>query len=283
MGVSPMILDRLSFQYPAYPGLPAQRLLKNISLTLKPGGLHIIIGAPGVGKTTLSRLMMGLLPRYGGGEKGGRVFLGEREIEEWEPRDILIRGGLLFQDSEEQILMTRCDGEVAFALESLGLPVEEMEVRVANAMEWMGLSGFEGRNPATLSGGEQKRILLAAMRAQDPPLWILDETLEELDSAAGKNLLDTLLGEGKTVVLFVSKYMPFLGAYDSEWFLLKEGFLSALGREAGEREAALNAEGLGFFPPPGSVKQEASSGVPFMEVENLFFSYGEGRILPRNS
>lgn len=279
-------LDRLSFQYPSYPGLPARPLFTDLSLQIRPGEFVIILGAPDAGKTTLSRVIMDLLPRYSGGVRTGRVLLKGKDVGDWDPADLLAAGGLLFQDPEEQILTTRCDTEVAFSLESLGIPPEEMARRVQNALAWAGMEGFARRDPSLLSGGEQKRILLAAVRARDPELWILDETLEELDEAVKEKILHTLTGEGKTVLLFASKQVALFDRFPHRSFLLKDGVLEELTRESKESrllEEGLQHEGFcGKVVPQRFVPEKPSeSGHKrvFLEAEGLSFRYPGGDFL----
>jgi len=276
-------LDRLTFQYPSYPGLPARPLFKDLSLQIRTGEFVIILGAPDAGKTTLSRVIMDLLPRYSGGVRTGRVLLKGKDVDDWDPADLLAAGGLLFQDPEEQILTTRCDSEAAFSLESLGIPPEEMEVRVRNALAWAGMEDFAGRDPSLLSGGEQKRILLAAVRARDPEFWIMDETLEELDEAVKEKILHTLTEEGKTVLLFASKQVDLFDRFPHRSFLLKNGVLEELPRENREGrllEEGLQYEGFGGQVPPEGVEPDTPSGAGdrpvFLEARGLSFHYPGG-------
>jgi energy-coupling factor transport system ATP-binding protein len=155
--------------------------------------------------------------------------------------------GTVFQDPEEQIVGTRCDDEAVMALEAMGLEPGEMDRRLSLAFERFHLKGKKNRNPLSLSGGEKKRLLLAALEMQDPELWILDETLDELDREGQTFLLDylkTLADEReKGVLLFASKYKESFGGAGIPMALLHGGRLTRE-EDCGDFRALLEAEGL---------------------------------------
>ena len=268
---------RISFRYPDYPGLPSISLFEGLELKLKRGKIHLIIGPTDAGKTTLSRILMGLIPGHTGGRFQGEVLWDGIPVENIPPREFLQKGGLLFQDPEEQLLSPRCEEEAAFALESLGVPGEEMRLRVDEALAWMGLSGYRDRNPGTLSGGEQKRLLAAALKAQDPGLWILDEIFEELDQTVRKTLLSTLNEKGRTVLIFASKDLPLFDEFHPESFLLEGKVLIPLPPKGPERQALLVRAGLDFPPRPGlPVTPGKPPGRPVLSLTGIRFAWPKG-------
>lgn len=264
----PLLWGNISFRYPPYPGLESPPLFEDLRIELAAGQILVVLGLPDSGKTTLARILAGLIPGHTGGEFSGEVLWKGRPVGRLEPREMLTAGGLLFQDPLEQIISPRCDGEAAFALESLGMPPEEMRTRVARSLSWMDLSGFDGRNPAELSGGEQKRLLAAALAAQDPEFWILDEVFEELDARARRRLLSDLAGEGKALLIFASKYFSFFDDHSPDVTILRGGSLEPLKEKGERRKARLREEG--FLPPlpaepgrffPGFPRGESSGEV----------------------
>ncbi len=237
---------RIGFRYPDYPEYKSVFTLDDVSFVTEQGRIHIILGGPDSGKTTLSRLIMGLIPAYTGGNFNGEIFWSGRALDEIEPGDLMRKAALVFQDPEEQLLSPRCDQEIAFSLESMGLPTDEMQKRVADALNWAGLEGYEKRNPATLSGGEQKRLMTAAAWAQDPDVWLLDETFEELDEAFRIHILEYLRAKTRTVIIFASKYLPLFTSVDPLLFLLKGGRLTPLPVDEKELSIILKHEGLKY-------------------------------------
>jgi len=245
----------VSFSYPEYPGLPARPLFADLHLELAPGRIHLIFGAADSGKTTLSRILSGLIPRHTGGVFSGRILWDGLPVEELDPRQLILSAGLLFQNPEEQIFSPRCLDEAAFALESLGVPPEEIHRRAVRALEWMGMGDFRDRNPGTLSGGEQKRLLAAALRAQDPAVWILDEIFEELDQSTRHSLLDYLRKENKTALIFASKVLPLFQDLDAPAWLLRGGQLLSLPEDPLLLEEELAREGPLFRPGSGTFRE----------------------------
>ena len=174
-------LDALSFRFPGIDGSAGAMVLEGLTLAVSRGEPAVLFGRADAGKTTLARIAAGLVPRFTGGAMAGETRVGGRDPRRTPPYELMQDVGLVAQDSEEQLLTTRCDAEVAFALESLGVPRSRMREMVNASLQRAGLAAFAHRNPATLSGGEKKRLLAACLEAIRPGLWILDEALGELD------------------------------------------------------------------------------------------------------
>ncbi|HVY61314.1 MAG TPA: ABC transporter ATP-binding protein, partial [Planctomycetota bacterium] len=183
----------------------AEDALAGVSLSLEPGRLLAILGPTGAGKTTLTRALGGIVPGFLKGAFSG-------EVRGLSPREV----GLVFEEFEAQLFTTEVTLEVAFGPESHGVPREEIGRRVAAALARCGLAGFEGRSPATLSGGEKQRLAIAATLALEPRVLVLDEPTTDLDPV-GKHdvlrILRELRQEGRTIVL-VEHETEELGAAD---------------------------------------------------------------------
>src|SRR5439155_24615267 len=104
-------------------------------------------------------------------------------------RDLADRVGCVFQDFEAQLFSTSVEEEILFGLEKLAVDPSAMRSRVDSALAAVDLSGFERRDPTTLSGGEKQRLAIAAVHALDPSLWLLDEPSTDLDPAGRRDLL----------------------------------------------------------------------------------------------
>ena len=153
---------------------------------------------------------------------------------------------------------------------------EEMAGRLDKAFGHFSLEDKKTRNPLSLSGGEKKRLLLAALEMQDPDLWILDETLDELDREGQTFLLDylkTLASEkGKGVLLFASKYKESFGRADIPLALLHKGQLTKE-EDCDDFKALLEAEGLISSPRPAAPVSALKAETPLFELENLRYAY----------
>jgi len=197
----PLTVENLSFRYRDRKGAA----IEAISFESKPGEILLIAGASGCGKTTLIRCINGLIPRSYKGELDGRVLIHGEETKDWTLAQISQKIGTVLQDPERQILGTKVLNEVAFGLENLTLPREEIIARVDEALGFLKISHLRDRETFHLSGGEKQKVALAGVLAMRPSILLLDEPLASLDPASAQDTLDTvrLLAEGGMTVLMV--------------------------------------------------------------------------------
>jgi energy-coupling factor transporter ATPase len=167
-----------------------------VSFDLRPGEYAGVVGPNGGGKSTLVRLLNGLLR-----PDSGRVLVSGRDPAT-EPFEVRKHLGVLFQNPENGLVAPFVEDDVAFGLENLGVPREEMRDRVARAIRAVGLEGYERREPHTLSGGEKQRVALAGLLAVEPEILVLDEPTAMLDAAGRREVLEYLqaLRSEKTVL-----------------------------------------------------------------------------------
>ena len=184
--------EGLTFSYPG----SEEPALSGISFGLHPGEYVGVVGPNGGGKSTLVRLLNGLLRPESGNV---RVSGHDPATEPFEVRKHL---GVLFQNPENSLVAPFVEDDVAFGLENLGVPREEMRERVAQAIRAVGLEGYERREPHTLSGGEKQRVALAGLLAVGPEILVLDEPTSMLDAAGRREVLEHLevLRSRKTVL-----------------------------------------------------------------------------------
>jgi energy-coupling factor transporter ATP-binding protein EcfA2 len=155
-------------------------LFDALDLDLRVGESHLVLGANGSGKSTLVRMLAGLRP-----PASGRVLLDEAPFT---PGRLWPSVAVLFEEPDPQFLADTVEGEIAFGLESLALPPEEIRSRTAAAMERFQVAALARRHPYSLSGGEKARVLLAAMIAARPRAILLDQALAHLDPATRRSL-----------------------------------------------------------------------------------------------
>src|SRR6056297_1026292 len=272
----------LAFTYPAYSAAEVSTgaLFNDLNYTVCEGEFHTIIGAPESGKTTLSRIFSGLVPRYTGGDLEGTVEILGRDISDTRPQDLIETVGTIFQNPDDQILTTRVDSEIAYPLESLGYAPSAIAERVEQELARFGLKEKAERNPATLSGGEKKRLLCAVLAAVAPPVWVLDETLDEMDPQWRQTLLEYLTQQNSTVLLFTSK-MPSSSTDPQQQHraILSQGRLHS---EAEAIDRIADQDGLRLQPaaPAEAAETEArlggkaeDTGPILLEAEALCFRY----------
>ena len=170
-------LQNLSFTYRDAPH-PA---LRDITYSHQSGQFTAVMGATGVGKSTLCRCLNGLIPSFIKGElNGDMTLLGER-VTRRQVYELARRVGLVFQDFEAQLFSTNVELEVAFSLENFAVAREEMAERVTHALDRVRLNGFQQRDPSTLSGGEKQRLAIASVLVSRPMVLVMDEPTTDLD------------------------------------------------------------------------------------------------------
>jgi energy-coupling factor transporter ATPase len=202
----------LTFSYPG-SGKPA---LSRVGFGLRPGEYVGVVGPNGGGKSTLVRLLNGLLRPSSGRI---RVYGHDPATEPFKVRRHL---GVLFQNPENGLVAPFVEDDVAFGLENLGVPREEMLGRVARAVRAVGLEGYEGREPHTLSGGEKQRVALAGLLVVEPEILVLDEPTSMLDAAGRGEVLERLEAlRGEKTVLHVSHHLEEL--LDADRILVLNG------------------------------------------------------------
>src|SRR5438552_16457001 len=189
-------MENLSFAYPSST-IPA---LRDVSAGLTPGQVTLVLGRSGSGKSTLLRAFAGLVPHFHGGRFSGRVEVAGLDTRRHGPARLAGTVATLFQDPEEQVVFTRVLNEVAFGLEHVGTPAQEIEARALEALESVGAEHLSGRLVTELSGGELQRVCLAATLALEPRLLLLDEPTSQLDPEAARALLDLARRSGIAVV-----------------------------------------------------------------------------------
>ena len=193
------------------------------------GEMHLVGGPSGCGKSTLARMLAGVIPHLYRGRLCGSVLLGGRPSASLPFWRIAESVGLVAQNPAAQLLGSTVRDEIAFGLDSLGLTPAATERRVAAALDDAGLRAHAERDPRTLSGGEQQRLVLAAIAARQPASLVLDEPLSMLDSGSSHHLtaqLERLRGAGTAVVVFEHRWAAFDGVDGVQRSLLPGGGLT---------------------------------------------------------
>ncbi len=246
---SPLVVENLSFRYRDRQ----EAAISNISFEAKPGEVLLIAGASGCGKTTLIRCINGLIPRSYKGERTGRVAVFGEETTGWKLSQISQKIGTVLQDPERQILGTKVLNEVAFGLENLAVPREEIVQRADEALKFLKIFHLRERETFTLSGGEKQKVALAGVLAMRPSILLLDEPLASLDPASAQDALDTarfLADEGMSILMVehrvedVLRIKPERVMFMSEGEVRYLGELSGLSKVVNYSEVKLSAEDI---------------------------------------
>ncbi|HEY3475651.1 MAG TPA: ABC transporter ATP-binding protein, partial [Anaerolineales bacterium] len=289
---SPLVVENLSFRYRDREGTA----IRDISFEANAGEILLIAGASGCGKTTLIRCINGLIPRSYKGEMTGRVLVHGEETKGWPLSRISQKIGTVLQDPERQILGTKVLNEVAFGLENLGLPREEIFKRTQAALAILEIPHLADRETFHLSGGEKQKVALAGVLAMRPSILLLDEPLASLDPASAwdsLNAIRLLADQGMTVLMVehrvedVMRIQPERVMFMSEGEIRYLGNLSGLSKVVNYREVKLPAEDIveraKADPAPAEIKllptvNETDVGKDaLVRFENVGFGYEADR------
>lgn len=195
-----VLVERLSFTYAGR----AAPTLRDVTFRLPAGSWTVLTGVTGCGKSTLLRALAGLIPHHTQGAMTGRVLLDGDDTRSFPPAALAQRVGLVLQSPDDQICSTQAAAEVAFGLENLQLPSDEIGHRVQEALDRFGLGDLAETPTQHLSGGQKQRLMLASVCAMRPRLLLLDEPLSQLDPLSAAELLALLAqlrGQGLTIVM----------------------------------------------------------------------------------
>ncbi len=179
-------ITALSFKYPGQN----RKAVDNINLVVEKGEFVCVCGKSGCGKTTLLRLMKAVLAPSG--EKQGEILFEGKSLEELSTEEQARKIGFVMQETENQIVTDKVWHELAFGLESLGRPKEEIRARVAEIASYFGITDWFYKNTDELSGGQKQILSLASVMAMQPQVLILDEPTSQLDPIAAGLFFQTL-------------------------------------------------------------------------------------------
>jgi energy-coupling factor transport system ATP-binding protein len=276
-------VEHLSFAYPEGHGA-----LRDVSLEVEPGEVVSLLGPSGGGKSTLLRALAGLVPHFHGGVFSGRVLVGGLDTRRCSPADLAGTVATLFQDPEDQVVLTRVANEVAFGLENLGTPPEEIGPRALEALAAVGAAHLAERPVAELSGGELQRVCLAAVLALGPRLLLLDEPTSQLDPDGAAAAIELARESGAAVVVSEQRPERVLEACDRVLFLdggqlgseLPDAWLpreAELPRAEPSGDAVCALEGVSFAYGSVPAVTDASLGVGRGEIVALVGPNGSGK------
>ena len=179
-------------------------VIKDLNLEIRSGECVILAGESGCGKTTISKLINGLIPHYNSGCMAGDVLLGDKNTADMTLAEISRCVGSVFQNPRSQFFNIDTDSEIAFGCENMGMPREEILKRMNDVVKEFRMEHLTGRNIFHMSGGEKQKIACASVAAAGPEIFVLDEPSANLDLKTVADLTEIVARwkkAGKTVVI----------------------------------------------------------------------------------
>ncbi|UCH58923.1 MAG: ABC transporter ATP-binding protein [Anaerolineales bacterium] len=217
----------------SYPGTSSPAL-RDLSLEIPRGQFCAVIGPNGAGKTTLAYILAGFIPHFYHGSLQGEVNVEGKNAATMPQRELLRLVGLILQNPFNQISGTKVtvQDEIAFGLENLGIPREEMVARVAAAMELVGVSELAERSPLGLSGGQMQRVAIASVLVMQPAILVLDEPTSQLDPVGSREVFQAvreMASSGQMTVIMIEHKVEWVAAFADRAIALVDGALLADG------------------------------------------------------
>lgn len=256
-------------------------IIKDINLQIESGECVVLAGESGSGKTTISKLINGLIPLYQSGTMAGDVFLGDKNTADMTLAEISKYVGSVFQNPRSQFFNVDTDSEIAFGCENLGVEPEEIRRRIDKTVKDFHLESLLGRNIFHLSGGEKQKIACASVNATDPDIFVLDEPSANLDLETVADLAEIIKlwkSRGKTVVV-VEHRLHYLRDVADRIVYVKDGRVECewtpaeLEAKGPEYAASLGLRSLNLVQLGGARVSASESRGESITFRNLTFSY----------
>ncbi|GAA2334258.1 ABC transporter ATP-binding protein [Streptomyces cuspidosporus] len=250
--------------------------LQGVDLTVPEGELWLLVGPSGVGKSTLLGAVPGLVPHFTGGTLRGRVTVAGRDTRTHKPRELADVVGWVGQDPLAHFVTDTVEDELAYGMESLGVPPDTMRRRVEETLDLLGLAPLRDRPIATLSGGQRQRVAIGSVLTTHPRVLVLDEPTSALDPAAAEEVLavlQRLVHDLGTTVLMAEHRLERVVQYADQLILLPSpGAAPVTGDPAGVmavspvRPPVVDLGRLaGWSPLPLSIRDARRKAAPLRE------------------
>jgi len=212
----------LTYTYP----IGERPAFRDVNLKIEKGEFVIITGPSGCGKTTLCRCFNGLIPHFYGGDLEGEIYVCGLDVKEHPTYEIAQHVGMVLQNPENQLFALSVEKDVAFGLENLGVPREEIRKRIDWALKITGTYSLKNRPPYELSGGQQQRVAIASVLAMNPEVVVLDEPTSFLDPLGAERIIEVigrLNREMNMTIILVEHRLDLVSRYANRIILMHDG------------------------------------------------------------
>lgn len=260
--------------------------LRNIDLKIQDGECVLLCGKSGCGKTTITRLLNGMIPNFYEGAVTGKVLLDGKNLLDLPMFEISKKVGTVFQNPRTQFYTVNTTSEIAFGCENMGMPPEKITERVTQTAKDLQIEYLLNRNIFTLSGGEKQIVAFASIYAMSPRIYVLDEPSSNLDVQAIekiRKILTLLKKQGKTIVIAEHRTYYLRDLIDRAVYLdngeiVREYSMSELARFTVQEqlERGIRTVDLLHYPVKPYIAPATCESI---QVDDLRFSYGKDETL----
>ena len=255
-----------------YQDQDTREALSDVSLDVYEGEWLAIIGHNGSGKSTLAKMMNGLLEA-----SSGEIYIDGQLLTEDTVYEARRKVGMVFQNPDNQFVGTTVEDDIAFGLENIGMPRDEMVRKINTSLEMVRMTKFKEKDPARLSGGQKQRVAIAGMIALAPKVVILDEATSMLDPQGRYEVISTIqqLHKEKGITVISITHDLDEAAQADRVLLMEGGKVNRIGKpsEIFEMGTALVDKGLDvpFSEKLKAVLKEKGLNVPseYLDEEGL--------------
>jgi len=263
-----------------------EKNVQSLNFTINRGECILIVGRSGCGKTSLTRLLNGLIPSFYQGELTGDVRINKSSVFKLPVYKISTMVGSVFQNPRTQFFNMDTDSEIAFGIENLGVEENKLSDIVQNSYKDMSIEHLKGRNLLELSGGEKQKIAFTSIYAMNPDIYVLDDPSSNLDSNAiddMKRIMAFLKSQGKTILISEHRLHYLVDLVDRVFYVADGRGIEEFTREeflemTESRRVSLGLRSTDIYKISAAVKDKYDFDNSFM-VDNLKASYGKNMIL----
>lgn len=248
---------------------------ESLSCAFFEGKIHAISGPSGCGKSSILYLIDGLIPHMYEGKLEGQVLLRGEDITQQLPRHRCEQIGFVMQNPESQFCTFTVAEEIAFGMENLGIDREEMDRRLKQALEFIGMPGYEEVDLNNLSGGQKQKVAIASVLVTKPQILLLDEPTANLDPASRRQIFDLIVRisreEHITILIVEHNINEIIDEVDHVIALDLNGRIVLDSPRGSEEEIAWRKANT--FVPDVACQEADPAAEPIVEISHLQFAY----------
>jgi len=212
----------LTYTYP----VGARPAFEDVTIKIEKGEFVLLTGPSGCGKTTLCRCFNGLIPHFYGGKLEGGITVAGLNVADNPIYELAQHVGMVFQNPENQLFALSVEKDIAFGLENLGVPREEIREKVDWALKTTGIDDLRDRPPYELSGGQQQRVAIASVLAMQPEIIVFDEPTSFLDPLGAKQIFAVIHNLNRNLgitVILVEHRLDLTAKYANRVVIMEKG------------------------------------------------------------